>query len=156
LITAIKSSTIMSKTILYLGNHQEMVEYDDNDIIYVTPDSKATGRIELCSDKEAYRVTCWKDLERSLKYFYFSNSKKVQTYEKEVAKELADEWYAKNNTNSFETIIEIKAKDITAEVVKNFTFVQPLIEYPSQNVPLPGYFTGCWLGDGTTSIYHQH
>ena len=46
--------------------------------------------------------------------------------------------------------INTKASQIDAIVQTRFRYVQPLIEYEAQDVPIDPTFLGLWLGDGTS------
>lgn len=51
--------------------------------------------------------------------------------------------------------INTKASQIDAIVQTRFRYVQPLIEYEAQDVPIDPTFLGLWLGDGQY-INHKH
>ena len=42
----------------------------------------------------------------------------------------------------------IKRSDIDKRVMRAYRFVQPLIQFPVQSVPIEPYYIGVWLGDG--------
>lgn len=44
----------------------------------------------------------------------------------------------------------IKRSDIDMRVMRVYRFVQPVVQFPTQSVPIEPYYIGVWLGDGTT------
>lgn len=143
---------------LYLGNRQDDVrELNDDDTVWVRPSSLAIGRVDHKSFKKAYLGVAWDSFKCQQKYFYYrekgnckGNGDDVfQT--PEAARAAAYSWVNRNNRNTTETVIDVKASDITAEVCDRFYWIEPANDWPYRHVPLDPYFIGLWLGDGTSS-----
>lgn len=139
---------------LYLGNTAQPREFEDDEIILLMPSSKSVGSIHYITGRTAYLVQVWNKFEFKMKYFYNRKCKKGDNEEyetKEDALIAAQEWFNVNNTNTYETVIEIEAKNIDENIAKLFFYKEKVIEYEEQDVELDPYFLGLWLGDGTSA-----
>lgn len=130
---------------LYLGNTKSVFrDYEDNDVILVKPCYSSKGDCHDIKQRSAFRVHVWKGLKKEMKYFKYDNA----NYDDIKAK--AQKYLEENNTNSSTTIIQVLAKDVTDNVLKNFRYVEPYIDYPEQPLEIDPYFFGLWLGDGNS------
>jgi hypothetical protein len=138
---------------LYLGNSQDVeIDVDKEDIIYCSPIATACGGVTYRSERNAFCTKCWDGTSHSMKYFYFKTSQtRKECLSKEDAEIAAHAYYDDNNKNNSKTIVELYAKDINADVIKYFRYIQPIIEYPAGDVPIDPRFLGIWLGDGTAT-----
>ena len=132
---------------LFLGNCQDVVI--DVDEIQVFPMATACGGVYDITDKNAWVSRFWIGIKGSLKYFYYATSnKRKDCYSKEDAEKAARLHYKNNNINTKESIITVNVADIDENVMKHFRYIQPMIDYPFQEVPVDPYFFGAWCGDG--------
>ena len=144
----------------YLGNRGDDVRvYQDDDVIHLTPSAGAIGSVHLKKDKDAYLASAWAGVEHSSKYFYYRAKKRVTASgskddvfdSPEKALDMARAWRETNNKNTKDSVISIKADDITEAIADKFFFMETKIDYPEQEVPLDARFLGMWLGDGTST-----
>ena len=130
---------------LYLGNSQN-VEIDVDEI-QVHPIASACGGVWDMTEKQAWLSKYWIGTKVGFKYFYYMTSnKRTECYTMEAAKKAAHDHYNNNNTNTSDSIITINVSDIDDNVMKNFRYIQPEIDYPFGEVPIRGYSLGLWLG----------
>jgi len=55
-----------------------------------------------------------------------------------------------NDTHTkLDQVYMIKRCDIDKRVMRAYRFVQPVVQFPTQSVPIEPYYIGVWLGDGT-------
>jgi len=141
--------------ILYLGNHADDIrEFNDDDIIWLTTSAQSVGRVDWKEAKSAYLGVVWNGLVCEQKYFYYRDAnvknKGGEVCEnKEAAKQASEKWVEENNKNTYDTIVKIKASQIDEDIAKKFYFIEQYTDYPEQVVPLDPRFLGMWLGDGT-------
>lgn len=133
---------------LYLGNNQDIeLDVDEEDTIYLSPTCYSVGGCYDVPIKNGYRVDCWDGTKKVSKIFKYNG-------DKETCFTNAKEFFESNNKNKYGDIIEIKAKDIDQNIMDNFRYIQPSVDYPEQPVPLDPYLFGLWIGDGTASEPH--
>ena len=139
---------------LYLGNQQNVeLDLNDTDIINLAPTAKARGGYWNITEKNAFRVEWYTGVECNMKYFYYKTSQvRSECYTYEEAEAAAKEHYEKNNIITEDSIIPIMAKDITPYVTKHFRYIQPIIDYDYQEVPIDSRWFGMWLGDGNSNL----
>ena len=134
---------------IYLGNSQDVVI--DVDEIIVHPIAYSCGGVYDIKDKNAWVAKCWTGITQTLKYFYYETSKyRSDCYTYDDAMEAAQKHHDKHSTNTKASQIVVPVDEIDASVMTRFRYVQPLIEYEAQDVPIDPTFLGLWLGDGTS------
>jgi len=88
-----------------------------------------------------------KGIYYSLKYYVGVNRKAISGYftDEELKNHIENIEKEKSN---FTDIFTIDKTELTPDIIKYFRYVEPFIEYPSQNVLIDPYILGVWLGDG--------
>lgn len=83
----------------------------------------------------------------TLSYYteFQKNSKSGYFTEEELGKHKKD---IEEIKNKFTDIFTININELTPNIIKYFRYVEPYIEYSSQEVLIDPYILGAWLGDG--------
>ena len=87
----------------------------------------------------------------TLSYYteFQKNSKSGYFTEEEFEKHKQD---IEKIKNKFTDTFTININELTPNIIKLFRYVEPYIEYPSQEVLIDPYILGAWLGDGNSNI----
>ena len=87
----------------------------------------------------------------TLSYYteFQKNSKSGYFTEEEFEKHKQD---IEKIKNKFTDTFTININELTPNIIKHFRYVEPYIEYPSQEVLIDPYILGAWLGDGNSNI----
>jgi hypothetical protein len=87
----------------------------------------------------------------SLRYYigFQKNCKSGYFTEEELEKHKKD---IEKIKNKFTDTFTININELTPNIIKHFRYVEPYIEYPSQEVLIDPYILGAWLGDGHSNI----
>lgn len=131
---------------LYLGNDAAVeIDVSDDDELLLAPTKAGTCSIKHESSHKRHVALCWVGLEKKNMYFPHSCFQSVSD-----AYKAAKYYLVAMQPNTVNTLLTCKVKDLTDEIITNFRYIQPTVEYLYQDVPLDSYMLGIFLGDGTT------
>ena len=113
------------------------------DIVYLCPSDTASS-VKLSTKitkKGSYTgFVYYKGFEQISKYGYF-NQDEIEKIKREI----------EIDKNKVDTLLSINKSELTPDIIKNFRYVEPVIEYNEQPVLIEPYILGLWLGDGTSA-----
>jgi hypothetical protein len=89
-----------------------------------------------------YTVAYWDPVQRRRRAATFYKDEDAEAYKE-------TKWLTPEQKLCTVTVREMMAD--TDKYEKFFALAPQRIDYPPQDVPLPGYFLGAWLGDGTST-----
>jgi len=132
---------------LYLGNDSDVeIDVEEDDEIILAPTKAATSSITYNVARNRYIAFCWSGLVCKNMYLPISCFKSTAE-----AYKAAKYYIVGINANTVNTLLKCKVKDLSVEILNNFRYIQPTLEYRTQDVPLDPYLVGVWLGDGSTA-----
>lgn len=120
-----------------ISNHDKFI-----DITPISAICNPVKRVKETKNGILTQITCYKDFREHL---YFS---KLNACDAEVLDGLTE---AKKLCYTKGEIIRIHKQEITPFIQKKFRYVEPFIYYEQQDVPIPPYILGIWLGDGNSA-----
>jgi hypothetical protein len=133
---------------LYIGNNFDyVIDVDEDDDILICPTTYSMGGVWDIRDRKTWRVICWDGIKHTTAHFSYIHCEQDKT----SMQQKAETFYRENHKNKIQSCFAIKANQITSIVTDKFRFVQPIIDYQYQDVPIDPRMLGIWLGDGSTS-----
>jgi hypothetical protein len=87
--------------------------------------------------RKYYSLAYYIEFKKCSKSGYFTEEE-LEKHKKQI----------ENLKNNFTDTFTVNINELTPNIIKHFRYVEPYIEYPSQEVLIDPYILGAWLGDG--------
>ena len=135
---------------LQLGKYKDVsieIDAQDDDDIYLMPISnRGTYKLTDRVSRKYLAIFYYVGIESFYKSFEYTDENREEMIK--LRQKFID---STPEINKIDQVICVKAKYLNEKVVRNFRYVQPVVEYPKKDVKLPPYYLGLWLGDGTST-----
>jgi hypothetical protein len=124
--------------------YENQTKYKNDKIIYITPISQICNpvkRLHKRKDGLCTQITYYKSFKEQLLF------SKLSANDEEVTEELKK---ALKLCYKMGEIIKLPISQITTFIQNKFRYVEPFVHYEKQEVSIPPYILGVWLGDGNS------
>lgn len=137
---------------LYVGNNFDYeIDVDEKDEILICPTCYSVGGVWDIKARKTWRAICWDGIVHKTGHFSYKQNEQLR-----LNKQLeAQMFFEEHNINKIGISFPVKVSQLNKNILEKFRFVQPIIDYPHQDVPVDPRMLGIWLGDGskaTTTI----